>query len=281
MRAVAVLAALVCAARTFGAPLPAGPARFTLPGAEPITVFTYKPANYAGGPLLVVFHGVGRNAEAYRDHAIAMADRFRALVAAPLFDAGRFKAERYQRGGVLRKGVPQPREQWTYAFVPRLVEQVRAMEGRPDLPYYLIGHSAGGQFLVRLAAFMPGSARRIVAANPGSELFPTRDMAFGYGFGGLPPELSSAAALRAYLAAPLTLYLGTGDTVADRHFDRSPAAMRQGASRLERGRACFERARALAEENHWTFNWRKVETRGVGHSATRMFSAPEVEDALF
>jgi len=281
MRAAAFVAVLAIAARAFGAPLPEGPARFTLPGAEPLTVFTYKPANYAGGPLLVVFHGVGRNADGYRDHAIAMADRFRALVAAPLFDAGRFNAERYQRAGLLRKGVPQPREQWTCAFVPRLVEQVRAMEGRPDLPCYLIGHSAGGQFLVRLAAFMPGSARRIVAANPGSELFPTRDMAFGYGFGGLPPELSGDAALRAYLAAPLTLYLGTGDTVADPDFDRSPAAMRQGASRLERGRACFERARALAEANHWAFNWRKVETAGVGHSASRMFSAREVEDALF
>jgi pimeloyl-ACP methyl ester carboxylesterase len=155
------------------------------------------------------------------------------------------------------------------------------MEGRPELPYYLIGHSAGGQFLVRMAAFLPGSARRIVAMNPGSELFPTRELPFGYGFGALPPALSSDAVLRAYLAAPLTLCLGTADTVADREFDRTPAAMRQGSSRLERGRACYAMARALAMAKSWPFNWRKVEIGGVAHSASRMFNGKEVEDALF
>ena len=277
----AALVVLACAVQAFPQPVPEGPAHFTLAGAEPIIVFTYRPPGYVDGPLLVVFHGVGRNAADYRDHAIGMARRFKALVAVPLFDEARFKGGRYQRGGLLRKGEPQPREQWTFAFVPRLVAQVRAMEGRPELPYYLIGHSAGGQFLVRLAAFMPESARRIVAANPGSELFPSRELPFGYGFGGLPPELSSDAVLRAYLAAPLTLYLGTSDTVEDKDFDRSPAAMRQGSSRLERGRACFELARGLAASRHWTFNWRKVEIAGVGHSATRMFNGREVEEALF
>jgi pimeloyl-ACP methyl ester carboxylesterase len=262
-------------------PILAGPAQFTLPGAEPIIVFTYKPSNYAGGPLLVVFHGVGRNAADYRDHAIGMAQRFGAVVAAPLFDAARFQGERYQRGGVLRGGEPQPQDQWTYSFVPRIVAQVRAMEGHPDLPYYCIGHSAGGQFAMRMAGFLPGAARRIVAVNPGSDLFPTRDLRFRYGFGGLPPALGGDDALRAYLAAPLTLYLGTSDTVQDKNLDRSPEAMKQGSSRIERGRACFELARKLAAEKNWAFNWRKVEISGVGHSSTRMFAGREVEDALF
>jgi poly(3-hydroxybutyrate) depolymerase len=288
MRRLLLLAALVLlacgrplpVAQATG-PMPVGSAQFTLAGAEPLTVFTYKPASYAGGPLLVVFHGVGRNAEDYRNDAIVMAERFRVLVAAPLFDAARFRNERYQQGGVLRQGQAQPREQWTYAFIPRLVAQVRAMEGAPGLPYYLIGHSAGGQFLVRMAAFLPGEAQRIVAANPGAELFPTRDLPYGYGFGGLPPDLAGDAALRAFLAAPLTLYLGTGDTVADRHFDRSPAAMRQGSSRLQRNRTCFAMAQRLAAEKGWACNWRKVEIAGVGHSASRMFAGKEVADALF
>ena len=282
-----LIAALGCApargpvAALAPAPLPAGRGQFTLAGPEPITVFTYKPAGYAGGPLLVVFHGVGRNAADYRDHAIAMAERFQAMVAAPLFDAERFRTERYQMGGVLRKGEPQPPDRWTFAFVPRLVERIRTLEGRPGLPYYLIGHSAGGQFVERMAAFLPGAARRIVAVNPGTDLFPTGELRFGYGFGGLPPALAGDAALRAYLAAPLTLYLGTGDTVADKDFDGTATAMRQGRSRLERGRACFEMARKLAADKQWPFGWRKVELPGVGHSASRMFAGAQVEDALF
>jgi pimeloyl-ACP methyl ester carboxylesterase len=264
-------------------PLPKGPGKIECPnGKEPIIAFTYKPPTYRNGPLLVVFHGVGRNAEDYRNFAITMAERFGAIVVAPMFDNARFPSVRYQRGGIVTKeGRAAPAAEWTYAIVPKIVAHLRALEQQPELPYYLIGHSAGGQFLVRMAAFLPGEARRIVAANPGSELFPTRDQDFGYGFGGLPPELSNDDVLRKFLAAPLTLYLGTDDIYPRPSFDASPPAMKQGPNRLARGRACFEFAQKLARDRGWPFNWRKVETPGIGHEAAFMFAAKEVEDALF
>ncbi len=265
------------------APLPMGTSQVEMPnGSEPITLFTYKPPTYTDGPLLLVFHGVARNAEEYRTFAITMAERFKAIVVTPLFDKERFPTARYQRGGLVGEdGKARPPEQWTYAAVPKIVAFIRQGEEKPALPYYLIGHSAGGQFLVRLAAFLPGEAVRIVAANPGSHLFPTRDQEFGYGFGGLPPTLSNDAVLKRYLAAPVTFYLGTDDIYPQPSFDDSPAGMKQGANRLERGRACFAFAQKLARDRGWAFNWRKVETPGIGHQAAFMFAAKEVEDALF
>ncbi len=282
LRLVLLLGGLVVC-QADGAPLKVGAHRFDFTHeGEVIEVFTYRPPTYRDGPLLVIFHGVARNAEDYRNFAITLAERFRALVVAPRFDKDRFPLERYQRGGLVDKaGRVQPPERWTYAAVPRLVERIRADEGRPALPYYLIGHSAGGQFLVRLAAFLPTEARRIVAANPGSHLFPTRERDFGYGFGALPAELASDEVLRRYLAAPLTLYLGTGDTLVESNLDQSPAAMLQGGNRLERGRACFAFAAELARARGWTFGWRKVETPGIGHDAAEMFAAPEVAEAIF
>lgn len=264
-------------------PLPVGPGRIEWPnGAEPITVFTYKAPSYRDGPLLVVFHGVQRKAEDYRNYAITLAERFGVLVVAPLFDKERFPLARYQRGGVVdANGRAVPPDQWTFALVPRLVAHIRAREGRPEMPYSLIGHSAGGQFLARLAAFLPGEAVRIVAANPGSHLWPSRAADYGYGFGGLPTALAGDEAIRRYLAAPLTLYLGTGDVTPEHSLDVSPAAMQQGTNRLERGRACFAAAQRLAQERGWVFNWRQVETPGVPHEADRMFAAPEVGAALF
>lgn len=263
--------------------LPIGSSDYTFAnGAEPIRVFAYKPATYRDGPLIVVFHGVARNAEDYRNFAINLAERSRSLVVTPLFDRERFPMERYQRGGITQAGKAQPREAWTYAVVPRLVADVRAKEGRPELPYYYLGHSAGGQFLVRLAAFLPEGPERIIAANPGSHLFPTREAEFGYGFGGLPPQWSDDDSLRRYLAAPLTLYLGTADTDPNaKSLDRSAAALRQGKSRHERGHACFAFARALATERGWTFGWRLVEAAGIGHDAALMFAAPEAMEAVF
>lgn len=249
---------------------------------EAIDVFTYKPRNFDGGPVLYVQHGVGRNAEDYRDWAIPLADRHGAIVVAPLLDRDRFRGERFQRGGVLRGSRVQPKESWTYALVPAAVAEVRRLEGRPELQYYVTGHSAGGQFSLRLAAMMPGEAVRIVPANPGSVLMPTRDMRWGYGFGGLPRELANDDALRAYLAAPITLLLGTADTATEgRNLDRSEPALAQGPHRFARGHTVYAAAKKLAQERGWEFNWRLIEVPGVGHSGRRMLGSEQASEALF
>jgi pimeloyl-ACP methyl ester carboxylesterase len=249
-------------------------------GKTTLDIFTYKPANYKNGPLMVVFHGVNRNADEYRDFAKLLADRHGALVIAPLFDAKKFPTNKYQQGGVLQGGKAQPQEEWTWSLVPKMVDAVRQQAGRPTMPYYLIGHSAGGQFLVRMAGFVKTDAVRIVAANPGSHLFPTTDMPFPYGFGMLPGELSGDAALKQYLAQPLTVYLGTADIVADKNFEKTPNAMKQGASRYERGHNCFMLAEKLAKDKGWTFGWRLVEAPKIAHDAKGMFDHINCDDAL-
>ena len=151
------------------APIGAGKSQFTIPlDGKPLDVFAYRPAGSGRGALLIVMHGLNRNADGYREYAVSLADKLGMLVVAPLFDKERFPTDAYQRGNVVEKGVPQPKEEWTYNYIPKLVAEMRRREGRADMPYFLIGHSAGGQFLTRFAAFLPGDAARIVAANPGS-----------------------------------------------------------------------------------------------------------------
>ena len=88
---------------------------------EPLTVFTYKPATYKDGPILVVFHGVRRNAEDYRNFAITMGERFKAIIVTPMFDSVRFSSARYQRGGIMKSDKVQPQEKWTYSMIPGIV----------------------------------------------------------------------------------------------------------------------------------------------------------------
>ncbi len=264
-------------------PVPTGAARFGVEvSGRKIVVLTYKPAGYRDGPLILVFHGLWRNAEDYRDRARGLADRSGALIAAPEFDEERFPYRKFTRGGILREdGSIAPRADWTWELVPEIAEALRRREGRPDAPYYLIGHSAGGQFVDRLNGFVAPGARGSVSANPGSYLLPTRDEPFPYGFGGLPDDLADDAAIGRYLARPLTIYLGTDDVRRDDDLDTSPEADRQGRTRLERGRATFEAARALAERRGWTFGWRLVEARGIGHDALAMLEDPACLAALF
>lgn len=277
--AVFVLLAMVDAN---AAPIPFGFSKMEVGnGTNALTVFTYKPRNYTNGPLIVVFHGLLRNAEDYCRNAAPLAERCQAIIAAPRFGTNQFSNEEYQRGGVIQHGVVQPRTNWTFARLPEILTALREREGQPKLPYYFIGHSGGGQFAMRLAAMFPTEAVRIVAANPGSDLFPRRDWKYGYGFGGLPENLSDDAALEKFLAAPLTLYLGLNDNDPNHpELDHSAAAELQGKFRLERGRNCFDYAQKLAHEHGWQFNWRKVEVAGIAHDGKAMLAAKEVEDAL-
>lgn len=264
-------------------PVPMGTAKLAIPvRGTTLDVFTYKPASYRGERMIMVFHGTLRNADEYRDHAKAMGDRFGALIVAPMFDEARFPNRKYHRGGILNEdGTAAPKSDWTYPMIPLLAQEIRRREGKPKMPYTLIGHSAGGQFLVRLAGFYDSGAARIVAANPGSDLFPTRAMEFGYGFGKLPASLSTDEVIRRYLAQPLTLYLGTADNGHDEDLDESPEAMAQGPGRYQRGKLAFAAARELAIEKGWKFGWRLVETPGIGHDHEKMFDAPEAGKALF
>jgi hypothetical protein len=251
-------------------------------GPVDLQVFTYRPERWSGQRLLVVMHGVLRNADVYRDHAVGMGDRFDALVVAPKFDAERFPSRAYQRGGLLREdGSAAPPAEWTYTRVVELAAAMRVRTGRPDAVWSVIGHSAGGQFVVRMSAFVDTGAARLVAANPGSVLLPSTLPKFGYGFGGLPPGLADEARLRAYLAAPLTIYLGTGDDHADEWFDGSPEAMAQGSGRHQRGLGLWWQGKLLAEQRGWPFGWRLVEAVGIGHDHERMFADPMCDVALF
>jgi pimeloyl-ACP methyl ester carboxylesterase len=262
--------------------IPAGSSRVEVEaGGYRLSVYTYKPPAYTDGPMVVVFHGLARNAADYRDHARGLGDRFGALVVAPEFDEERFDFRRYTRGGLVKEGAVAPRREWTWSLIPEIVGQLRRREGRSEMPCYFLGHSAGGQLVGRLGGFIETGARRLVAANPGSDLFPTRELPFPYGFGGLPREIGSDDAIRRYLAQPLTIYLGTADTRRDDNLDTSPEADAQGRNRLERGRNAFLAARKLARERDWPFGWRLVEAPGVGHDGQAMFDNPSCADALF
>lgn len=246
----------------------------------PLELYSYKPLGYRGDRFILLLHGASRTAERYRDAAVGMADAFDALVVVPLFDRERFPSRRYQFGGVFREdGSLADAEERTYAFIPRIVEYIRNREGDAGLPYFLLGFSAGGQFVGRMAAFLDTDAERLVVISPGSCMFPTRDLDFGLGFGGLPEELSSDERIRRYLAQPITIYIGS----EDRELSQLPRgdAYEQGGHRYSRNIRWFNEAMDLAYEREWPFNWRLVIAHGPGHSPADVFDHSQTGNALF
>jgi len=249
-------------------------------GGTVLQLFAYKAPDYDGQGFILLFHGASRAAEAYRDNAAGMADRFHTLVVVPLFDAERFPSRLYQFGGVFREdGSFADAAERTFAYVPKLVAYIRDREGSPGIPYEILGFSAGAQFLSRMAAFLDTDAERLVVMSPGSAMFPTRDLEYGLGFGGLPDAFSSDERIRRYLALPITVAVGTHDT----ELAQLPTgdAYDQGVHRYSRALHWFTQAMDLAYERKWDFNWRLVIFDGPGHSPPDMFGHPQIGNALF
>jgi pimeloyl-ACP methyl ester carboxylesterase len=235
--------------------------------------------------MIVSLHGLGRNASGYRDHTRKLAERMRALLVVPHFDRERFPTWRYQRNGIARRNgetgelTVLPPEQWTGEILRALIEAVRAEEHAAEMPYVLLGHSAGAQFLARMTAFAPLPAARIVIANPSSWVAPSLTEPFPYGFGRLPQGLGNERALQRFLAQPISVLLGTADT-GSVDLSQTAGARRQGEHRYARGKHVFQSAQALARDRGWDFGWRLVEVANVGHSARAMYAHAATERAL-
>lgn len=249
-------------------------------GDEPIVIHAYRPRACPERALLFVFPGYERNAGEYLRRARRVARSHGLTVFAPELDRERFPRARYQRAGVSAAAAEVDAERCMGLFVRRLVAWGRERQGRPDAPYLLFGHSAGAQMLVRVAAYCPLEApARIVVANPSAYVAASLIDPRPYGFAGRGDLSAREDQLRAYVAQPLSIYLGTDDTGTEL-LDDSLHAQRQGPNRLERGRAVFDQAHRLAATRGWSFGWRLVLAPGVGHSSRGMLRAPQLDQAI-
>jgi hypothetical protein len=85
-----------------------------------------------------------------------------------------------------------------------------------------------------------------------------------------------------YLSRDVTILLGADDT--DRAallLEVSPAAMAQGATRLDRGRYYDEHVRRLARAAGLTASHRLIQLAGIGHDAREILVAPQTRRVLF
>lgn len=258
-------------------PAHAAKIRYTFDGwaGPPLRVYATRPAGLAADrPVVFVMHGVRRNARDYRDQWHELAKRHRFLLLVPEFGARDFPgAEGYNFGYQRdRDGRPRSRERWAYAALEPLFDDARRRFGSSAERYGLYGHSAGAQFVHRYLFFVPDArVARAVPANAGWYMMPDYSVAYPYGLGdsSVTPE-----DLRRALALPVTVLLGAHDTdPGHSSLRRTPEALRQGATRLERGRHFFSTARAYAEQQKIPFNWQQVIVPRVGHDNRLMAPA--------
>jgi hypothetical protein len=240
---------------------------------RPLRVFYSVPVNCKpDAPVLMVMHGVQRDADRYRDDWTTIAERHGAVLVCPEFSKTDFPSDsQYNFGNVYgdfheetKLPAPLPEAQWTFTCLDPIFDAVAARLKLKTPGYLLYGHSAGSQFVHRMLFFKPNAkALRTVSANAGWYMFPDPAVAFPYGTGGTNCD---DARLRRVLGLPITILLGDQDIDPNhKQLRRTPGAMAQGPFRFARGKAFFEAARKQAERLKVPFAWQLVTAPGVAH----------------
>lgn len=252
-----------------------GHGNFAPSDARGVTVRYWLPENFAtDAPILFVLPGIDRDARAYRDVWVPHARRAGALLLVPEFDPVAYPGSRsYNLGNMFNsQGRPRPRWEWSFSKIEDLFEQIRDMVGGSQACYRIYGHSAGAQFVQRLALFVPEARiETAVSANAGWYTFPDFSARYPYGLAGT--RLSERDLTIAF-GQDYVILLGDQDVDQTHPTLRNTAeALGQGPNRMARGLAFFEAARAKAAELGVPFRWRRSIVRGATHSNADMAAA--------
>lgn len=262
--------------------LDVGAGMFTMPeksgvNNKDLRVFYYRPSGWTPDkPIVIVQHGVQRNAEAYRDSWKQDADKYNLLVICPEFSEEKYPGVRYYNianvVGSDENGKLQPRNQWIFPVSDRVFDQVRVRSGATSDTFILFGHSAGAQMVHRYIFFdKETKAGIIIAANAGWYTMPDRNIAFPYGIEDMPLTDEDLAGA---FAKQVIILLGEKDNNPNHKVLRhTQQADNQGMNRLERGRYFYNAAKAKAEELGVPFKWQLITVPRVGHNDAGMAAA--------
>ncbi|WP_078119963.1 alpha/beta fold hydrolase [Thiosocius teredinicola] len=241
-----------------------------------IDYYLYRPSSHAQHRrILVSVHGVSRNAEEHIQLFRPLADRYGALLIAPLFTNRDFRD--YQRLGRRKHG---PRAD--LALI-RVLNEVALHIGCDTSCVDFFGFSGGAQFVHRFAMAHGTRVRRMVLGAAGWYTMPDDSLAYPHGIAnarGLDAvRLSAKSATR---MPTLVLVGDQDDKNDDEELNLSEVVCRtQGNNRVERARA-WQAAMNRYASRHGLMP--KVDLdllNGVGHSFSQAVHAGSLADRVF
>ncbi len=250
---------------------------------RPITVYTYRPLSWnRTGPVLVVIPGVDRNGQLNRFMWVRYAEQYSSLLVVPEFSPEYYPTDywyhlgnTYDPGNRMTKPEWIPETNWTYTAIEHIFDYTREKSGATRDTYLLYGHSAGAQFVHRMATLLPEARySRAVAANAGVYLLPEFSDPYPFGLKNSPLNESR---LRQVFSRKLIIVSGGKDTDPDApDLADFPEAEAQGSTRVERARFYFGTARSEAGRLGVPLNWEYHVVPGTGHDTVGM-AGPSAE----
>lgn len=190
--------------------------------------FLYAPRDLRpDSPLVISIHGISRNAREHVEAFTKLADRYGAVLLAPVFTDYRYGD--YQRLG--RRG----RGSRADLALQRLASHVIFEWGLASSKFYLYGHSGGAQFAHRYAMAYPQDVAALGLSAAGWYTLPDPDLPYPYGIKATPDSYGLTLDPAEFLRVPACVFVGEDDISRDGAFNRSDKLdSMQGRNRIER-----------------------------------------------
>lgn len=247
----------------------------TIDGMSPMDYIVYLPKNKGDETrIMYTIHGISRNAEEHIEGFIPQAERYGAVIIAPLFPRNNFP--RYQQLGTT---VNQERADMAFNHV---LQDAHEWLQIPPTPMHLFGFSGGGQFVHRYAMFYPKRVARMVLAAPGWYSFPDPERIYPYGIKSSRDWPNLTFAMERFLQIPTLVMVGEEDDLRDRDLNKARAIDSfQGLNRIERAEHWTAAARALGRSYDITTDFRLQQIPNASHAYESYLAHPPFAEDIF
>lgn len=245
-----------------------------LTGAPDAAYFLYVPSSFRpGGPMFVSLHGVNRNAAEHAFRFREEAERYGAVLVAPLF-------EKAFHGGY-QQLLSRTGARSDEALI-RIADTVAAATGADAERLHLFGYSGGAQFVHRFAMLHPQRTAVAVVGAAGWYTFPDASLPYPLGIGPSEESKSFSFDPEAFSRTRFVVLVGERDTARGKSLRTSDQVdALQGVDRIERARrwadAMSEVGAAYGRDDVASF----LLIPRVGHSFSRLASRRRRRTAIF
>lgn len=244
---------------------------------RPIEIWYHKPKMIPlDAPIVFVIPGITRDGKVYRDQWIKHADNYGFLLIVPEFSEQYYPGtENYSLGNMFpsdwikmsgktnEKAKPYARSQWTFTAIEHIFDDILKNTGNLSKNYYIYGDSAGAQFIQRMVMFLPEArVEKAICNSAGWYTTTSPDIEFPYGLKG--SGLGEADLKKAFSRQLVILLKDTDTDEKDKYLLKTDAAMKQGKSRLDRGRNFFKSAEISAKKLKVDFKWELFVIPSIG-----------------
>jgi hypothetical protein len=232
-----------------------------------IPVWVVLPSNYsAASKFVATMCGINRDASNIATFWVPFANANNYVIAAPEFSSKNWSSDAYILGNMFTgsngTGNLNPKAKWTFNIVEQIHRELYINCGLKDSTYELWGHSAGGQFVHRLAFFLPDKLiTRYIVGNSGWYTCPDLSVIFPWGAQNSQLNLTNTD-LVTYTNQKLVIMRGTADTLRDGALNTEPLSDAQGLNRYTRA-GYFYNTGVKVNSN---LSWKLIDVPNVGHS---------------